>query len=230
MRSTHRFEFGVALPGAAGARSWDAHHRSWGRRVRSLSWETPSALALVDPLEPEKPADRRRFRESLRASLRAGRRLHVLLTLHYHERSAPALRRLVPDAEVWVPAGTPLVRSATRTYRPGESRLPAGVESLPTARGNEALLWLPRAGVLAAGDVLLGGPPKPLRVCPASWLHEASRTAVARSILPALELPIWVLHLGHGRPIAENVRERLAAALREAGAGRPADRASAPRP
>jgi hypothetical protein len=75
--------------------------------------------------------------------------------------------------------------------------------------------------VLLAGDAILGGKRRPLRLCPASWLPKGvSRSALADSIEPVLELPVAVVHVGHGAPVTAGVRAALITALAAARAGR----------
>src|SRR5919204_6994075 len=79
---------------------WD-HAESWGPEVGSVYAELADAVVVVDPIVPAD--DEERFWSALDRDVeRAGRPLHVLLTVHWHERSvAEILDRY--DATLWRP-------------------------------------------------------------------------------------------------------------------------------
>ena len=66
---------------APGLRRWTAWHEEWQEDVGSLAVDTEDGLVLIDPLDP--PAE-------------LGEPTHVLITVHWHARSAQAPR-------VWAP-------------------------------------------------------------------------------------------------------------------------------
>jgi glyoxylase-like metal-dependent hydrolase (beta-lactamase superfamily II) len=102
----------------------------------------------------------------------------------------------------------------TDAYRPGD-RLPGGIEALPTARAAEVVFWIPQHRALVPGDVLLGGEDGGLRLCPPTWLPEASSVEkVAESLRPLLELPVERVLVSHGEPVLEDGGAALAAVLR----------------
>ena len=68
---------------------WD-HAESWGPEVGSVYAELEDTVVVVDPLVPTDDEDR--FWSALDRDVeRSGRPLHVLLTVHWHERSVAAV-------------------------------------------------------------------------------------------------------------------------------------------
>jgi hypothetical protein len=68
---------------------WD-HAESWGPEVGSVYAELEDTVVVVDPLVPTDEEER--FWSALDRDVeRAGRPLHVLLTVHWHERSVAAV-------------------------------------------------------------------------------------------------------------------------------------------
>jgi glyoxylase-like metal-dependent hydrolase (beta-lactamase superfamily II) len=213
----------VTLPGAEqlapGLWRWSVHHPEWGHDVGCVAYATGSTLALIDPMLPPDDAARRRFLRALDREVRARPGpLHVLVTVHWHERHATAIVERYaagPGAELWGPShataklGLRANRLLDRVRRP-----PAGIVAYEAGRGDEVVLWLPRAKTLVAGDALLGGKRTPLRVCPQGWLPRgASRSSVARSLRPLTTLPVQLILPAHGEPVRENALHALEAAL-----------------
>jgi glyoxylase-like metal-dependent hydrolase (beta-lactamase superfamily II) len=213
---------------APGLVRWEAFHPEWKRDVACVLLEDPDGLVLVDPLAPPELRAARRFWRALDSSVRAAAgRVDVVLTLHYHLRSAPAvLERYgrAPGASLWVPAGSEERIGAAapeRVFAPGD-RLPGGLQAFPCGRPGEVVLWAAERRAVIAGDVLLGGVRRPLRVCPASWLpRSVTRGDVARALAPLLELPVELVVPLHGPPVQSEAGAALAAALAEAGASSP---------
>ena len=198
---------------------WTAYHEEWRRDVGCVYYEARDGVVLVDPLVP--PEDRERFWEALdRDVAQAGGAVHVLVTVFWHTRSA---REMVErySARVWAFArgSRAIERRAgvvTDPFAEGDP-LPGGVVATRTARANEVVLWLPEAGALVPGDVLLGDDSGGMRLCPQSWLPErTSRAELAASLRPLLELPVESVLLSHGEPVLEGGSDALAAALAEA--------------
>jgi glyoxylase-like metal-dependent hydrolase (beta-lactamase superfamily II) len=199
---------------------WTAFHPEWKQEVASLAYQRGGTLVLIDPLAPATGA--RRFWTALDDVVRARERsVHVVLTLHYHERHAPQVVRRYrrsPGTTVWAPTGAvpKLSIEPDRAFTAGD-RLPAGIDALATPRADEVVLWLPAARTVVAGDVLLGGKRRPLRVCPQSWLpRSVKRAEVAASLRPLLERPVQIVVPLHGNPVIEDARDALAAALADA--------------
>jgi hypothetical protein len=179
------------------------HAESWGPEVASVYAELPEAVVVVDPIVPTDEEDR--FWAALDRDVeRAGRPLHVLLTVHWHERSvAPVLDRY-QGAKLW------------RPEQNGE--LPAGVHA-EVVKGSdwvEALFLLEPHRALVAGDLLIG---KDGGVeLPISWFPKAEQEWAERELKPQLRerlgaLPIELVLVSHGPPILEHGAEALERAL-----------------
>lgn len=215
----------MTLPGteiAPGLRRWTAFHPTWKHDVASLAYEDLGDLVLIDPLAPLDPAGARGFWRRLdRAARSRAEPVDVVLTIHWHERHVPeVLGRYAkrPGARLWSLRSTAdrISVAPCRPFAAGDA-LPAGIRALDTGRGDEVVLWLPRARALVAGDVLLGGKRKPLRVCPPSWLPGGvAREDVARALRAVLELPVEAVVPTHGEPVMTGARDVLARAIEEA--------------
>jgi glyoxylase-like metal-dependent hydrolase (beta-lactamase superfamily II) len=201
---------------------WTAFHTEWKQEVGSLAYEQGDELVLIDPLKPETTAGTRRFWKALDEVVRQREQpVAVVLTLHYHVRHAPEVvgrYRSAPGAALWAPVGSvpKLSHDPDRAFSPGDA-LPADIRALPTSRDDEVVLWLPAARTIVAGDALLGGKRRPLRVCPQSWLPRSiTRAALAASLAPLLELPVDLVVPLHGDPVTTDAHDVLADALAEA--------------
>ncbi|HWL32472.1 MAG TPA: hypothetical protein VNP89_02605 [Gaiellaceae bacterium] len=180
---------------APGLWRWTAPHPDWKvdddweQEVGCVYYEAPTATVLIDPLLPP---ERERFFEALDRDVeRRGLPVAILLTVPWHERSAPELR------ERYTAADEP----------------PVGVKAFAVPEVDETLWWLHEHGTLVAGDVLLGGPDG-LRVCPDSWLDRRSSQASLRAALaPLLDLPIERVLVSHGEPVLVDGRAALERAL-----------------
>jgi glyoxylase-like metal-dependent hydrolase (beta-lactamase superfamily II) len=186
---------------APGLRRWTAWHAEWRQEVGSLAVETPDGLALIDPLDP--PPEVRRP-------------VHVLLTVHFHARTAGALHA----KQVWAPArDLRLLKNrgveVTNPFEAGDD-LPGPIKAFQTARETEVVYWLPDQRAIAVGDVLLGRGAKPhptpdaLRLCPESWLDGANHKALKKSLQPLLDLRIERILLSHGDPVLTGAKDTLA--------------------
>lgn len=190
--------------------TWTAPHpdwepdQGWDREVRSYAYDAGECLVLIDPLSPP----------SLIDELVGAKDVLVLLTMHWHRRSASELVERL-GAEVYAPeAGLEHVEIPAKPYRPGET-LPGGIVAQGASHPEETIFWIPAHRALVAGDVLLGGE-RGLHVQPDSWLPEgATREGLRDALRPLLELPVELLLLTHGDPVVEDAREQLARALEE---------------
>jgi glyoxylase-like metal-dependent hydrolase (beta-lactamase superfamily II) len=216
----------MTLPGAEqlapGLWRWVAYHPEWQQDVACVAYATGSTLALIDPMLPAERDEARRFLRALDREVRARPGpLHVLVTIHWHKRHAAeivdryAKKRGV---ELWGPSGaTHKLDLRDKRKLDHVKRPPAGISAFETRDGDEVVLWLPRVKTLFAGDALLGGKRKPLRVCPQSWLPQGqTRVRVARSLRPLTKLPVKLIIPAHGAPVRENAAEALAAAIADA--------------
>ena len=186
---------------APGLRRWTVWHEEWRQEVASLAVDTPDGLVLIDPLHP--PPEVRRP-------------VHVLLTVHFHARTAGDLGA----KQVWAPArDLRLLRNrgveVTNAFEPGDE-LPGGIKAFQTARETEVVYWLPEQRSVAVGDVLLGAGAKPhptpdaLRLCPESWLDGANHKALRKSLQPLLDLRIERILVSHGYPVLSGAKDALA--------------------
>lgn len=187
---------------------WSTFFGEWRHEVGSLYVETDDAIVLIDPLVPEEPAEEERFWRALDRDVeRNGSRVHVLVTVFWHTRSASRMVERY-DATVHAVAGARALieRRAGRvdaTFR-GLTELPGGVVAYPTARRNEVVFWLPAHKAIVPGDVILGSDDGGIRFCPQSWLppavtHERLRT----SLQPLRALPAERVLVSHGAPVLE---------------------------
>jgi len=196
---------------------WTAHHEEWKQEVAAVAVVSEAEVVLIDPLLAGN-----RWQQ-LEDALDE-RRLHVLLTIHWHARSAGEIASRFSSARIWahsrnraaVTRRTPI----TDVYRIGDE-LPAGLLALEARPRSEVLFWEPRSKALIAGDCLLGDGEKGsgLHTCPRSWLPESTNLEDLRaSLRPALELPVELVLTSHGAPVLKDARKELAAVA--AGKGR----------
>ena len=171
------------------------HAEHWGPDVGSVYAEMPGSIVVVDPLVPTDEAEEKRFWSALDRDVeRSGLPLHVLLTVHWHERSVAAV----------------LDRYHATLWRPEEKGdLPAGVHA-ETVKGSdwmEALFFLEPHRALVAGDLLIGrdgGVELPIE-----WFPKDEREWAQNELKPDLQrrlaaLPIELVLVSHGEPVLEN--------------------------
>src|SRR6266545_278 len=169
---------------------WD-HAAHWGPEVSSVYAELPEAVVVVDPLVP--PDEEETFWAALDRDVeRVGLPLHVLLTVHWHERSAEAV----------------LARYKATLWRPEEQTdLPAGVRPV-TVKGSdwiEAMFYLEPHRALVAGDLLIRTEAGDVQL-PTAWFPKAEREWVESELRPTLRaqlavLPIELVLVSHGEPV-----------------------------
>jgi glyoxylase-like metal-dependent hydrolase (beta-lactamase superfamily II) len=180
---------------------WE-HAENWGPEVGSVYAELPDSLVVVDPLIPADEEET--FWSALDRDVeRLGLPVHVLLTVHWHERSV----------------ATVLDRYKAALWRPEESgELPTGVHAEVVKGGDwvEALFFLEPHRALVAGDLLVGaGGGVQL---PVHWFPKGEREWAEQNLKPELRerlsaLPIELVIVSHGEPILENGAEVLRRAL-----------------
>jgi len=195
---------------------WTAWHTEWKQDVGSVYWEADEAVVVIDPLVPPDEADR--FWRSLDGDVeRAGKPVHVLITVFWHARSSGEIVRRY-DGRLWAPrraraAIERRTQAVTDVFRPGDP-LPGGVEAFAGARGAEVVYWLPEHRALVAGDEILGADGGGLRLCPESWLPEGTgHRELRKALRPLLDLPIQRVLVSHGEPVLARGRQALADAL-----------------
>jgi glyoxylase-like metal-dependent hydrolase (beta-lactamase superfamily II) len=180
---------------------WD-HAENWGPDVASVYAELEDAVVVVDPLVPEDEEDT--FWSALDRDVeRAGRPLHVLLTVHWHERSVAAV----------------LDRYHAQLWRPEQNgELPKGVRAETVKGGDwvEALFFLEQHRALVAGDLLIGRDGG-VEV-PVEWFPKDEREWAATELKADLRqrltsLPIELVLPSHGEPVLREGAQALARAL-----------------
>ena len=180
---------------------WE-HAENWGPEVGSVYAELPDSLVVVDPLIPAEEEET--FWSALDRDVeRLGLPVHVLLTVHWHERSV----------------ATVLDRYKATLWRPEESgELPTGVHA-EVVKGSdwvEALFFLEPHRALVAGDLLVGtdgGVQLPI-----NWFPKDEREWAERNLKPELRerlsaLPVELVIVSHGEPVMEKGAEALRRAL-----------------
>jgi glyoxylase-like metal-dependent hydrolase (beta-lactamase superfamily II) len=191
---------------------WTAHHEEWKKEVAAFAVASAEEVVLIDPLLVGEQW------EALKSDL-GERELHVLLTIHWHTRSARDIGGRFPAARVWANSRdrAAVARRApvTDVYRTGDE-LPAGLVAIEARPRSEVLFWEPRSRALIVGDALLGDGEKGegLGTCPGWWLPESTDLDELRAALrPALELPVELLLPSHGAPVLAGAKEELAAVV-----------------
>jgi glyoxylase-like metal-dependent hydrolase (beta-lactamase superfamily II) len=195
---------------------WTAYHEEWKEEVGCTFVATPEGVVLVDPLVPGE--DEAKFWKALdRDVKRAKGRVHVLVTVFWHTRSAKAMRERY-DARIWAPKGgkAAIARRAgvvTDAFAIGDE-LPGGIEGCRTARAAEVVYWVPEHSALVPGDVLIADGKGGAKLCPESWLPEkTTHRDLAASLRPLLDLPVRRILLSHGKPVVTGGGRALARAL-----------------
>ena len=184
----------------------------WEQDVACVRYDSGDAVVLVDPLVPQGEPD---GLWSFVDPAAAGRPVHVLITIHWHARSAQEVADRYPGTRVWAhePARA-LVEErtvCTDVFRPGDT-LPGGLVPLDAHRGWEALLWIPEHETLVVGDVITGMGDGRLRVRD-EWTLSVDPETIHAALRAELDLPIERVLPGHGPPVLAGGRAALDAAL-----------------
>jgi hypothetical protein len=162
--------------------------RDWPREVGSAFADVRGEAVLVDPLVAEDGWERL-------DALVAGRAVHVLTTIRWHERN----------------------RGAVLARYGGDEAPPPGMRALRLG-GLETLFWFEDHRTLVVGDSIIGEPEGSLRRCPPEWLDETTDADERAAMQPLLELPVERVLVSHGESLFSDAREALAAAVRAAAA------------
>ena len=171
---------------------WE-HAESWGPEVASVYAELPEAVVVVDPLVPA-DEEERVWAALDRDVERLGLPVHVLLTVHWHERSVAAV----------------LDRYHATLWRPEEKGdLPAGVRA-EVVKGSdwmEALFFLEQHRALVSGDLLIGR--NGGIEMPVEWFPKDEREWAQNALKPDLQrrlaaLPIERVLVSHGEPVLQD--------------------------
>ena len=164
----------------------------WEQEVGCVYYEAPEAVVLVDPLVA--PEDEERFWRALDRDVeRTSKPVHVLLTVHWHTRSAEAIAARY-GGEI---GGDP----------------PRGVEGHDAVHFDETVFWIPEHRALVFGDVVLGAEGGGVRLCPEGWLEGAGHAELKEVLRPLLDLPVERLLVSHGEPVLRDAHSALALIL-----------------
>jgi hypothetical protein len=171
---------------------WD-HAENWGPAVGSVYAELPGAVVLVDPLVPDDEEES--FWEQLDSDVeRTGSHVHVLLTVHWHERSVAAV----------------VERYHAKFWRPEENGdLPPGVHA-EVVKGSdwvEAMFFLEPHRALVTGDLLIER--NGAIELPITWFPKGEQDWARDELKPDLRkrlgaLPIELVLVSHGEPVLED--------------------------
>jgi glyoxylase-like metal-dependent hydrolase (beta-lactamase superfamily II) len=188
---------------------WTGRYQDWKGEVASVALVSAAELVLIDPLLAGEQWDQLERRLG-------DRRLEVLLTIHWHARSAAEVADRFPGTCVWAHSRNRAAVArrvpVTEVFRAGDD-LPAGLVAIEARPRSEVLLWEPRSRALIVGDALLGDGEKGdgLHTCPASWLPESTNLDDLRATLrPTLDLPVELILTSHGAPVLSDARAQLA--------------------
>ena len=201
---------------------WTAPHPEWkpsNRGKDGLGWdETVSSYALVandsfvliDPQVPEDESQAARLWDALDRDVEAHGPPAIVISVHWHTRSAEDIAGRHDGSSIWVPAdGKKHTRAPARAYDTGEE-LPAGIRVYGAGMPGERALYLPSHKAAVFGDAVLDG----VRLLPASWLDKGTtKDGVADALRPLLDEDIELILLTHGGPVSDRPREQLERAL-----------------
>jgi len=205
---------------------WTARHPEWhpgefGKEVASFAADLGEQLVLVDPLLPGEPTATLQDLDDLAA----GRRIHIVMTIPYHVRSAEPLSERY-DAEIWGhPAAAKRLgsRRRFRVLEPGRSTPPnLDAVHIGRPRRHEMPILIPAHRAVAFGDAVVEVDGE-LRMWSTSVVDERRaawyRERFAPTLEPLLDHDVDRVLVTHGQPILHGGRDALAAAL----AARPLD-------
>lgn len=175
--------------------------RGWERDVSSYALVEDGSLVLFDPLVPAD--DDERFWSALDDDVEHHGPPSILISLHWHARSAGEIVPRYEGASVWAhePAAGDVAKrvAVSQTFADGDP-LPGGVEALAMGVMNEAAFWLPGHRALVLGDSLLGYEGR-TELCPRSWLGKSdTMEELEASVRRALARGPERLLLTHGGP------------------------------
>jgi glyoxylase-like metal-dependent hydrolase (beta-lactamase superfamily II) len=181
---------------------WTAPHPAWRsgadwpEEVGCVYYETPDAVALIDPLVPR--GDEKDFWAFLDDHVsRAAVPVRVLLTAPWHERSAPTVAERY-GTSVWLHGS--------------DTPLPVGVEAFVPGGSDEGQVgfFLRPHRTLVVAEFLLGVDGA-LQVMPSPAMTDAA--AFEKSLRTLLDLPIDHVLVSHGPPVLGDAKRKIEEAL-----------------
>jgi len=175
--------------------------RGWERDVSSYALVDDGSLVVFDPLVPA--GDQDRFWAALDGDVDHHGPPSILISLHWHARSAGEILERYEGTSVWAhePAAADVAKrvALTQTFADGD-QLPGGVEALAMGFMNEAAFWLPDHRALVLGDSVVGYDGR-AELAPPSWLRQRETVDEQRaSVQRAMERKPDRLLLTHGGP------------------------------
>jgi glyoxylase-like metal-dependent hydrolase (beta-lactamase superfamily II) len=185
--------------------------QGWGQIVSSYALVADDTFVLIDPQVPEDESDASRLWEALDRDVEAHGSPAILISVHWHARSADEIAGRYDGSTVWAPADELDAPKGVhaRTYATGDE-LPGGVRVFDAGMPGERALYLPSHKAILFGDAVLDG----VRLLPRSWLKKGiTRQDVADALRPLLDEQIELLLLTHGGPVTDAPREKLESAL-----------------
>jgi glyoxylase-like metal-dependent hydrolase (beta-lactamase superfamily II) len=203
---------------------WSAPHPDWkpsNRGKDGLGWDqivssyalvADDSLVLIDPQVPTEEAAAARLWDALDRDVEAHGPPAILISVHWHARSAEEIAGRYDGSSIWAPAERSEEHaraSRARAYDTGDE-LPAGIRVFDAAMPGERALYLPSHKAVVFGDAVLDG----VRLLPDSWLEKGTtRQDVADALRPLLDEDIELVLLTHGGPVSDGAREQLERAL-----------------
>jgi hypothetical protein len=192
---------------------WEDDSDGWEPVVAWWAIQTERGLLLVDPLVDD-------WDELDELVAHGGGCAGVVRTLHWHQRTIPAVAERYA-VDVWArpwddprerPAGS-TVKPYDRPIKPGRP-LPGDVLPFDAAHDDEIILWSGPQQALVFGDVLIRDADGTLRVCPNGWIERAGGPErIKAELAELLELDVRHALVAHGPLVLGDGAEALAAAL-----------------
>lgn len=184
--------------------------QGWDQMVSSYALVADGAFVLIDPQVPTDGADASSLWDALHEDVKAHGPPAILISVHWHMRSAEDIAGRFDGSSIWAPADAPKRKVArARSYATGEE-LPAGIRVFDVGMPGERALYLPSHKAILFGDAVLDG----VRLLPGSWLKKGmTRQDVADALRPLLAEDIELVLLTHGGPVSDGPREQLERAL-----------------
>jgi hypothetical protein len=190
--------------------------QGWDQMVSSYALVADDAFVLIDPQVPTDEADAARLWDALDRDVDAHGPPAILISVHWHARSAEEIAGRYDGSSIWAPAdrgdAPKGALDRARAYDTGDE-LPAGIRAFDAGMPGERALYLRSHKAVVFGDAVLDG----VRLLPGSWLEKGTtRGGVADALRPLLDEETELVLLTHGGPVSDRPREQLERALASA--------------
>ncbi len=191
----------------------------WDREVGCVYHEAPDGIVLIDPLVPDDVDDAARYWRALERDVdRIGAPPTIVVSCHWHARSADEIRTRLPGARVL--AVVPLDDCTVDAPLVDGAELPGGLRAIvPDAPGEArmALVTCSCHGLLWLADYLIGDANGGLMRTPASWFDaDDARDWMATAlpdVLRRASAGARVAIPAHGPVVEDDVAGAIAHAL-----------------